>query len=180
LLTWQKLHQQPKYLEDLQLPLTAFEGLKVLDVGSGPHPSALVFSNCEIYNFDPLLPLYIEAGYPIHIYDDRVKFVYGFSEKMPFADDFFDAVISANALDHVDDFRLTANEIKRVLKPSGKLRLHLHFHPATSMEPLEINDSIVSKAFDWCEAFKKISESKAKRGTTLDGPNESFSVWSNF
>ena len=129
---------------------------------------------------DPLLPLYIEAGYPIHIYENRAKFVYGFSEKMPFEDNFFDAVISANALDHVDDFYLTAAEIKRVLKPQGKLRLHLHFHTPTIMEPLQINDSIVTKAFAWCDGFKKISETKTKRGTTLNDHRESFSLWSNF
>ena len=35
---------------------------------------------------------------------------------MPFEDGFFDAVISVNAIDHVNDFAETAKEIKRVLK----------------------------------------------------------------
>lgn len=180
ILTWQKLHQRPKYLEDLQLQNDVFEGMKVLDIGSGPHPSALCFDHCEIYCLDPLLPLYMEAGFPIHIYDSRTKFVYGFSEKMPFEDHFFDAIISVNALDHVDDFALTAEEIKRVLKPGGKVRLHLHFHPKTVTEPLELNDTIVSKAFGWCPGFKKIHESKSKRGYTIMENNETFSLWTNF
>lgn len=180
ILTWQAAHQRKKYLEDLQLPDSAFENMKVLDVGSGPHPSALAFLNCDIYCLDPLLPLYMQTGFPIHIYEPRTKFVYGFSEKMPFENNYFDAVISVNAMDHVDDFNATANEIKRVLKPGGKLRFHLHFHPKTITEPLELNDNIVSKAFEWCDGFKKISESKIKRGTIVTDDNESYTVWSNF
>ncbi len=180
ILTWQKAHQYKKYIEDLGLSPSAFEGMTVLDIGSGPHPSALAFSNSIIYCLDPLLPRYLEAGFPIHIYEPRAKFVYGFSERMPFPDDFFDAIISVNALDHVDDFSQTAQEIRRVLKPSGKLRFHLHFHPATITEPLELNDEVVLKSFEWCAGFHKISETNQKRGTRLVSPDESYSVWSNF
>lgn len=180
ILTWQFSHQQVKYLEDLKLSDDSFEGGKLLDVGSGPHPSALCFKNCEVYCLDPLLPLYMEAGFPIHVYDSRARFVYGFSEKMPFEDSFFDSVISVNALDHVDDFPVTANEIRRVLKPGGKIRLHLHFHNKTVTEPLELNDSIVKEAFRWCEGFRKIDESKSKRGYLLLKENEIYTLWSNF
>ena len=122
----------------------------------------------------------MDAGFPIHIYESRARFVYGFAEKMPFENHFFDAVISVNALDHVADFKLTVNEIKRVLKPGGKVRLHLHFHNKTITEPLELNDSIVSEAFYWCEGFRKIDESKSKRGYSITKADEIFSLWSNF
>lgn len=36
ILTWLKLHQKPKYLEDLMLDKMVFSELRVLDVGSGP------------------------------------------------------------------------------------------------------------------------------------------------
>lgn len=180
ILTWLDVHQKTKYVEDLLLSRNAFRNEKVLDIGSGPIPSALVFDDCKVYCLDPLHPLYMDAGFPIHIYEDRAKFVFGFSETMPFADDFFDTVISVNALDHVDDFFATAREIKRVLKPQGKIRFHLHYHDKTPTEPLELNDEIVSDAFSWSPSFRKISESKEKRGTILDSVNESYTVWSNF
>ncbi|RLD58550.1 MAG: hypothetical protein DRJ01_12405, partial [Bacteroidetes bacterium] len=82
-LTWQKVHQRTKYLEDLQLNENAFEGKTIIDVGSGPHPSALAYKNCKIYCLDPLFPDYLKAGFPFHYYEDRVKFAYGFSENMP-------------------------------------------------------------------------------------------------
>lgn len=180
ILTWLEVHQKAKYLDDLLLEKSAFEGLRILDIGSGPLPSASAYLNCELYCLDPLMPLYMEAGFPIHIYENRIKFVFGFSEKMPFSDSYFDAIISVNAIDHVDDFNLTASEIKRVLKPGGKLRFHIHYHLKTVTEPLELNDDIVSAAFSWAKDFKKISESKQKRGSVVEDSSESYTLWTNF
>lgn len=177
--TWAKVHQENKYLDALILNKDVFKGMRVLDVGAGPIPSALVFDECEIYCLDPLLPEFHYLGYPFWSYSHRAKFVYGFSEKMPFPDDFFDAVISVNALDHVNDFNKTAQEIIRVSKSSAKLRFHLHYHPPSKLEPISLTDKIVMEAFKGCDNFQKISESKSVRGTQLSN-QELFTVWSNF
>jgi SAM-dependent methyltransferase len=177
-LTWQKLHQQPKYLADLRLDSSAFSGMRLLDVGSGPLPSGLVFDNCELFCLDPLFPEYLRAGFPLHCYD-RVRFVTGLAEAMPIADGFFDAIISANAIDHVDDLFLTAGEIRRVLKRGGRLRIHAHYHKSTSAEPLELSDDVLERAFSWCGGFRKLHESRTKFGWTA-GPGESYALWSNF
>lgn len=179
LLTWFELHQKPKYLIDLQLPVDKFQGMKILDVGSGPMPSAEVFKNCELYCLDPLLPEYIRAGYPLHYYKESTRFVYGYSEDMPFKDDFFDAVISVNAIDHVDDIFISAKEIERVLKPNGIIRMHIHYHKKTITEPLELNDDIVQGAFGWCRNFRKVSEMDKKMGASA-AAGESYALWSNF
>jgi len=178
ILTWAELHQKPKYIEDLELPIDAFNGTRVLDVGAGPIPSGSVFQACELYCLDPLLDHYLQAGFPLHYYGD-VRFVHGFAEKMPLADAMFDAVISVNALDHVDDFEAAAREIGRVLKPEGRLRIHLHYHSATANEPLELNDERVDSAFSWCPNFHKINESDAKFGGTA-AQGEKYTLWSNF
>ena len=177
-LTWLKLHQEVKYIEDLQLEKTAFSGMRVLDVGSGPFPSAMVFEGCKLYCLDPLLPQYIKAGFPLHYYEG-VKFVYGFSENIPVENNFFDAVISVNSIDHVDNIYKTSLAIKRVLKPGGKIRIHAHYHKKTATEPLELSDNVMSKAFNWCDGFKKIRESREKKGSVA-GADEVFALWSNF
>lgn len=180
ILTWAKLHQEKKYLEDLCLTEDIFRGFNVLDIGSGGIPSGLVFEDCIIYCLDPLIDLFNELGYPFKYYDGRAKFINSYSEKMPFPNNYFDAIISVNALDHVDDFHKTVLEIKRVLKPEGLLRVHLHYHQQTVLEPIELSDRIIQQEFECFTGFHKLYESKSKRGSTLEDMNEKYVVWSNF
>ena len=179
ILTFFENHQKKKYLKDLILEKNAFENMKLLDIGSGPFPSALCFSGCEVYNLDPLFDRYIGAGYPIHCYESRARFVHAKAEFIPFENQFFDAVISVNAIDHVDDFEKTANEVKRVLKPGGRFRMHVHYHLKTKTEPIELNDEIFLKHYGWVTGLKKIQESKEKTGTLLTNLQEMYAVWGN-
>ena len=178
ILTWHKLHQEVKYLEDLDLPSDAFQGMKLLEVGSGPMPSATCFTGCRLYCLEPLLPRYLDAGFPLHYYDN-VNFIHGASEKIPVEDDFFDAVIAVNSIDHVDNVRETAKEIRRILKPGGLLRMHVHYHRATTCEPVEIDDDLFQELFGWCGDLTKIRASKKVDSTDLPD-HESFALWSNF
>jgi SAM-dependent methyltransferase len=178
ILTWFELHQKPKYLYDLDLGKEAFKGMKLLDVGAGPMPSAACFEGADLYCLDPLYHRYLEVGFPLHYYED-VKFVHGFSEQMPLEDDSFDAVLSVNAIDHVDDFEATAAEIRRVLKPGGRLALHIHYHLATPTEPLELNNAIVERAFSWCQGLQKLKESHSKLGWNIP-EEQSYTLWRNF
>lgn len=179
-LTWFEIYQKHKYASDLQLPKDAFRDMKVLDVGSGPFPNGEVFEGCWLYCLDPLLPLYVKAGYPpLHYYGENTRFVCGYAEKMPLESDFFDAVISMNSLDHVDDIYVTGKEIERVLKPDGRLRVHVHFHKKTITEPLELSDEVMQQVFCWCEGFKKIHQTNKILGYRLNS-GESYNLWSNF
>jgi len=178
ILTWFTLHQKVKYLEDLQLTEKSFSGMKLLDIGAGPMPSAAVFENCEIYCLEPLLHKYLEAGYPIHYYHN-VKYIHAPSEHIPLEDNFFDAVISVNAIDHVNDIRKTSIEIKRVLKENGLFRMHVHYHKATKWEPVVINDAMFIDVFSWCQNLHKIRETKTSYSQSAE-TDEMFTLWSNF
>jgi len=178
ILTWFKLHQQVKYLYDLELQEDAFSGMKLLDIGAGPMPSATVFKDCEVYCLEPLLHKYLAIGYPLHYYNN-CKFIHAVSEDIPVEDDFFDAVISVNAIDHVDDLYKKSLEIKRVMKKGGLFRMHVHYHKATKLEPHEINDEIFIQLFSWCGNLHKIYEKRTSFSTTL-GKDEIFVLWSNF
>jgi ubiquinone/menaquinone biosynthesis C-methylase UbiE len=179
ILAFFETHQKKKYLNDLMLANDSFSGLKLLDIGSGPFPSALCFENCEVYSLDPLFDRYIAAGFPIHCYESRAKFVQAKAEAIPFEDGYFDAVISVNAIDHVDNFEKTALEIKRILRPGGRFRMHVHYHSKTTAEPIELNDEIFSKHYSWVSDLKKLKESKEKLGTVLTDPSEKYVVWGN-
>jgi SAM-dependent methyltransferase len=178
ILTWHKLHQEAKYLEDLKLPSDAFQGMKLLDVGSGPMPSATCFRGSQLFCIEPHLPKYLEAGFPLHYYGN-VTFIHGVSEAMPVESNFFDAVIAVNAIDHVDNIWETASEIRRVLKSGGGISIHVHYHAPTKCEPISINDSLMQKLFGWCDNFRKVGTSR--RCFSVEVPdNESFALWSNF
>ena len=179
LLTFFRDHQEVKYLRDLQLDENAFSGMKILDIGSGPFPSGLCYKDAEVYCLDPLMAKYIEAGYPIHCYDNRARFVQSMAEDMPFDTGYFDAVISVNAIDHVNDFSKTSREIQRVLKPGGRFRMHVHYHPKTTAEPIELDDEIFLQHYGWVTGLKRISESKQKTGTILIDDREKYVVWGN-
>jgi SAM-dependent methyltransferase len=177
-LTWHKLHQEAKYLENLDLPSDAFKGMKLLEVGSGPMPSATCFKDCRLYCLEPLLPEYLQAGFPLHYYEG-VTFIHGVAENIPTFDASFDAVISVNAIDHVDSIEETASEIRRVLKPAGLFRIHVHYHSPKICEPIELNDEIFRKLFGWCGHLRKISSSATSFSADLRG-DERFVLWSNF
>lgn len=178
ILTWFELHQKPKYLKDLMLEPGAFKGSKLLDVGAGPMPSALAYKDIELYCLDPLYSQYLADGYPMHYYGNA-HFINSPAEYMPISDNFFDAVIAINAIDHVNDFGQTAQEIKRVLKPDGKFAMHVHYHQATPAEPIELNDNIFLESYGWCKNLKKINESVKKTGwEAKDG--ELYVIWRNF
>lgn len=179
LLTFFKIHQMQKYKTDLLLDENEFKGMRVLDVGSGPFPSALCFKDCDVYSLDPLIDSYVSAGYPLHCYESRSRFVCALAENIPFEDGFFDAIISVNAIDHVNDFSATAKELKRVLKPGGRFRMHVHYHPKTKAEPLELNDEVFLQNYSWVHDLKRISASKEKTGTNINNENELYVVWGN-
>jgi SAM-dependent methyltransferase len=179
ILTFFETHQKTKYLKDLLLDTKSFIGMKILDIGSGPFPSGLCFDDCEVYCLDPLFDRYISAGFPIHIYEQRARFVQSKAEAMPFHDGFFDGVISVNAIDHVDDFKKTASEIKRVLKPGGRFRMHVHYHPKTTAEPLELTDEVFLKSYSWVTNLRRLKESNEKQGTVLTDAREKYVVWGN-
>jgi len=179
ILTWFELHQKPKYLADLQLSAKTFKGATILDIGSGPMPSGETFEECNLYCLDPLLQAYLLAGYPIHCYRNNTRFVQAHSENIPFSNAFFDAIISVNAIDHVDDIYQTAKEIERVLKPDGLLRMHVHYHKPTPTEPLELSDDVMCRAFGWCANFRKLHTSDRKFSAQANS-GESYNLWSNF
>jgi SAM-dependent methyltransferase len=178
ILTWHKLHQEVKYLEDLDLQPNAFQGMKLLEVGSGPMPSATCFENCQLYCLEPLLHQYLDAGFPLHYYGN-VRFIHGVAEKIPVEDNFFDAVISVNAIDHVDNILEVANEIGRVLKPAGLLRMHVHYHRAQICEPIQFDDDLFRSLFGWCGNLTKVKTSKRSHSNDLSD-DESYVLWSNF
>lgn len=135
------------YLSDLHLDAKVFSGKRVADIGSGPMPTLMVFEDCERWCIDHLMGQYEGLGYPNEHYSKDVTYLEAQSESLPVEDGFFDAVISRNALDHVDDFDKTAKEISRSLKLGGWIHILLNYHEPTRTETQVLTDERVKHAF---------------------------------
>jgi SAM-dependent methyltransferase len=173
-----------RYPEALKIPRDHFAGKTILDLGCGPYPLSVAFEDCRIIGLDPLVHEYERAGFPLSEFADRVTFVQGFAEDMPFPSQSFGAVISVNAIDHVDDFASAASEISRVLKRNGVLRMQVHYHAPTKLEPNALDDDAILEHLGHL-GIKKVSEevpSIAARGPDsipTVAPEERFVVWAN-
>jgi SAM-dependent methyltransferase len=166
-----------RYPKALKIPRDHFAGKTILDLGCGPYPLSIAFEDCRIICLDPLIHQYEEAGFPLSEFTDRVTFVRAFAEDMPFPSRSFDAVISVNAIDHVDDFARTAQEISRVLKRDGVLRMQVHYHAPKELEPQALGDDVVLAHLGHL-GIVKISEELPSSATAID-PSEKLVVWAN-
>ena len=174
-----------RYPRALKIPRDHFAGKTILDLGCGPYPLSIAFEDCRIVGLDPLVLDYEAAGFPLAEFTDRVTFVRGFAEDMPFPSQSFDAVISVNAIDHVDDFARAASEISRVLKKDGILRMQVHYHPPRKLEPHSLTDDDVLAHLGHL-GIGKVSE-EVPRSTARDpnssappiDPGERLVVWAN-
>lgn len=95
--------------------------VKILDVGCGGGLLAeqLYSSKFSLYGLDISLPSVMCAK--THGADNgaNIFYVNASAETIPFSNGYFDAVICADVLEHVDDWRQSVREISRVLKPDG-------------------------------------------------------------
>lgn len=97
---------------------------KILDLGcgTGRHALYLARQGFEVYGTD-----IAETGIKIArqwLKENNLKAdfkIFNIYKKLPYADNFFDAVISTNALHHarIKDIRKAIKEIERILKPDG-------------------------------------------------------------
>jgi 2-polyprenyl-3-methyl-5-hydroxy-6-metoxy-1,4-benzoquinol methylase len=92
---------------------------KVLDIGCAAGQTTLTLKrhrpDLEFFGIDPME----EAIEIAQKTCPGIKFEAALAEKLPFDDNFFDAVISIAAWEHVDNPRKVTAETLRVLKPGG-------------------------------------------------------------
>ena len=166
-----------RYCKRLHVEPTYFSGKKVLEVGSGPLGLSRFFAGANVDLLDPLHEWYSQCGYPVagHLLHTSIEDI-----DLTVFDDYFDAVISVNAIDHVDDFMKAIEVCERVCDKDGEIRMDIHYHAPTVTEPHVLNDDIVKSAFKIFD-MKKIAENPSEvfypPGT--HPKTDRFAVWSN-
>jgi ubiquinone/menaquinone biosynthesis C-methylase UbiE len=109
---------------------------KILDVGCGDGIIDLaVFLRCQpelLVGIDPFkgferLPAIVASNHvPTGVLDNsRLQFKAADGNEIPYADDYFDVVLSWGSLEHIaGGYKNTLHEIQRVLKPGGLFFVH--------------------------------------------------------
>jgi ubiquinone/menaquinone biosynthesis C-methylase UbiE len=102
---------------------------KILEIGAGTGRIVTKLSKlCEsLWLLDPSIQMLARAKKKI----PEAKIVYGYAEKMPFPDNYFDRVFAVDSLHHWDDQLEGLKEIKRILLNQVGQFIVIDFDPQT-------------------------------------------------
>lgn len=90
-----------------------------------------------------------------HMSDNVAQFVCGDACSMPFEDDSFDKVLTVNTVYFWDDIKKICSEIKRVLKPEGRLVLGLRPEKLMSTYPMTRYGFVLYSAESVCRMLSE-------------------------
>lgn len=143
---------------DLRRLLPEIKG-RILDVGCGEKPYEQWLNSAELKEY---IGIDIFPG-------PKVDRVITPGNSLPFKDDYFDAIICTQVLEHVPDIENVLNEIYRVLKPGGRLIVSMPFIYNAHGAPHDYRRfSLDGINLLFFEQYKIIeSKKQGKIGTTL-------------
>jgi demethylmenaquinone methyltransferase/2-methoxy-6-polyprenyl-1,4-benzoquinol methylase len=123
--------QDPRWRRFLVSRVTVIPGSRVLDVATGTGLVArdLAARGLNVVGIDQS-PAMVRRGIAATRetgLEDRIRFVAGQAQALPFADESFDALTFTYLLRYVDDPAATLQELARVLRPGGVMAA-LEFH----------------------------------------------------
>ena len=111
---------------------------KVLDIGTGKANMAitLALNDFDVITGEPMddnskyaKQRWLENAKKVSV-DGKIKFTPFYAEKMPFEDNYFDAIFIQGAIHHFNDSKATLMECNRVLKNEGRICI---FEPSREM-----------------------------------------------
>ena len=124
------------------------KNIRVLDIGSGMgfpivELSQRLGDSCEVYGIDPWKAAVERTNQKIKIWGiTNLNIIEGFAEELPFANEYFDLIISNNGVNNVQDENKTFDEIKRVSKKGAQLVITVNL-PETMIEFYDVYEKVL-------------------------------------
>ena len=146
--------------------LSKLEG-RVLEIGFGEGESFNYYNpHCQIFALEKREEKIQQLKNKDHL---NIKFFKGEAEKLPFEDNFFDAVVVSLVLCSVDSLEKTIKEVKRVLKPEGKFIMLEHTRSENKIlgKLEDIFSDLHARLFQNCHLNRKPSVLAKKEGFRL-------------
>ena len=115
--------QDPRWRRALVDEIAPSDGARVLDVATGTGMVAAELrsrADCDVVAVDQSAEMLAGARARFEG-DERVQLIEGQAERLPFADESFDALTFTYLLRYVDDPPATLRELARVVKPGGRV-----------------------------------------------------------
>ncbi len=115
--------QDPRWRRALVAAVAPPPGARVLDVATGTGMVAaelLGRCDCTVVGVDQSAEM-LAAARARFAGDDRVELIEGEAERLPFADESFDALTFTYLLRYVEDPAATIRELARVVRPGGRV-----------------------------------------------------------
>lgn len=145
------------------------EGVNVLDVSSGRGTLAIFYAQNYSANVtgidisEEMVNCATKKAIANNI-SDKVKFVIGDSQNLPFSDNTFDVVINECAVGIPDDSQKVLNEMIRVVKPGGSIAIHesTFKRKLNQNEKNEIAERYGTTPFEFDEWIEMIKTAGAK------------------
>ncbi len=144
---------------------------RAIEVGSGPIPALAVARWRAALAVDPLADGYAAEGL-IPVWTEHVVMVAAPGERLPTPSAGFDLAVCENALDHCEDPARVLRELRRVLRPLGRLWLLVDLmthrdamHPSPFADEASVRAALQRAGFGvrWLGAWSGASHPAAER-----------------
>ncbi|WP_180058327.1 MULTISPECIES: class I SAM-dependent methyltransferase [unclassified Acinetobacter] len=135
---------------------------EALEIGFGTGLNLPFYQNVDtLYALEPNIDIYHLAAERVHSTPFDVQHVQAGAEKLPFADNSLDHIISTWTLCSVAEIEQALDEVYRVLKPTGTFHLveHVQHNENTKIKHLQnVLNPIQKKVADGCNLNRNIEK----------------------